>query len=310
VVGGFPWWADLGLSLFAGHAFACGAFAAHEVLHGATVRSRFLQDVLGFVGFSPFLVSPSLWREWHNRHHHAAANQRRKDPDDFGGVRRYQRGGGLAFLGTMLPGSGTWYSSFFLFYWFTTHNLYVLLALSRRFPRFDRRPALIQTAAAGLLWAGVAAVSGWELLFTVAIPMLLGNGLVMSYIATNHFMRPETEQDDVLENSMSVRVPWIVDALHGWFSHHVEHHLFPGLSPASAPAVRAWLEVNAADRYVAPAFIKAIWWLYRTPRPHAGPRTLVHPANPALQIDLDALTEELRDDRWQRLKPVARENAA
>jgi fatty acid desaturase len=102
---------------------------------------------------------------------------------------------------------------------------------------------------------------------------------------------------------MSVRVPGWVDAMHGWFSHHVEHHLFPGLSPAAAPAVRAWLEKEVPEHYVAPNMVKAIWWLYRTPRFHTDATTLEHPRYPDRQIDLGALTEELRDDRWSRLKP-------
>jgi len=300
-----PWWGQLLGALALGQVYAMLAFAAHEILHGATVRDRRLQAALGFVGFLPFLVSPHLWNEWHNRRHHTHANQGHRDPDSFGSIEHFEPGGPRRPVLPLLPGSGHPLSYAFFFYWFTFHNLFVLLAVAPRFKGFDRRPALVQTAFMALFWVAVIAATGWSALWVVAVPMLIGNATVMSYIATNHMMRPERPAEDVVGNTMSVTVPGWVDVLHGWFSHHVEHHLFPSMSPSRAPAVRSWLRANAGDAYLAPRFSKAIWWLYRTPRPHDGPDVLAAPGAPEHRVDIGLLTRELRDDRWVRLRPPA-----
>lgn len=316
LLAGLPWWADLLLAALIGQCFGSLGFVAHEVLHGATVRSRRLQDLLGFIGFLPYVVSPHLWREWHNRRHHTHANQGVRDPDAFGSVEQYKPGGKRRGFHFLLPGSGHPLSAFFHLYWFTTHNLVNLFGLSKRFKGYDRRPALVQTALGASIWLTIlvtgGVIAGWEVLLVTLVPMFIGNGLVMGYISTNHMMRPELDHDDPVDHSMSLNVPWIVDLMHGWFSHHVEHHLFPGMSPSQAPKVRAWLLEKAPHRYVSPPWYKAIWWLYRTPRPHSGPTVLAHPDHPEHTVDLDKLGMELRDGRFERLapKPHGRPDAA
>ena len=301
---GLPWWAQLGLALVLGNVYAMMAFSAHEILHGATVRHRAAQSWLGALGFLPFLVSPHLWREWHNRRHHTHANQGHRDPDSFGSLEHFEPGGPRRAVLPLLPGSGHTLSVAFPFYWFTFHNLFVLLVVSSRFKGFRRGPALVQTAAMVAFWIAVVAATGWAAAFVVAVPMLVGNAIVISYIATNHMMMPERPADDVLGNTMSVTVPRWIDPLHGWFSHHAEHHLFPAMSPARTPRLRTWLVRAAGDAYLAPPIGKALWWLYRTPRPHDGPDVLALPGRPERRVDLARLARELRDDRWTRLAPA------
>jgi fatty acid desaturase len=125
------------------------------------------------------------------------------------------------------------------------------------------------------------------------------NFIVMSYIATNHFMRPLTETNDPIENSMSVNSPAIVDRLHFNFSHHVEHHLFPTMSGADAPKVRDWLLAHEADRYVCPAHATALAYLYRTPRVYLDAHTLVNPSRRRrrARVDTGDLARVLRSGR-------------
>jgi fatty acid desaturase len=148
-----------------------------------------------------------------------------------------------------------------------------------------------------LAWTTVAVLAllagPMYLLFAVVIPLVVANFLVMSYIATNHFMRPLTRSNDPLENSMSVNTLAVIDRLHFNFSHHVEHHLFPNMSAKHAPRVRAWLKEHEPDRYVSPNHAKAFMYLYRTPRVYLDATTLCDPDDP--QGDYRADTTELAE---------------
>jgi fatty acid desaturase len=98
------------------------------------------------------------------------------------------------------------------------------------------------------------------------LPLLLANFTVMSYIVTNHQLNPLATVNDPLATSLSVRVPRWVDILHLNFSHHTEHHLFPGLNPVHAPKVKALVKRLWPDRYHDMPHWRALWALWKTPR--------------------------------------------
>ena len=279
------WYFALALGLLAGQCFAAMGFLAHEVLHGSVVASPRLQTLLGYLGFAPMLVSPTLWRTWHNQVHHGKTNMGNADPDGFGTLSRYEKAPSTRFVARLAPGSRHWSSWLFFGYWFTFHGQIVLWIQSRfmkSFARLNRRRAVIDSLVSLAVWITVAVLAGPFLaIFAVVVPIVTTNTLVMTYIATNHFMRPLTaDVNDPLENSMSVTTLGIVDRLHFNFSHHVEHHLFPKMSAKHAPRVRAWLQEHEAQRYVSPAHWKAVAYLYRTPRVYLDATTLVDPDRP------------------------------
>ena len=192
------------------------------------------------------MVSPTLWRTWHNQVHHGKTNQGNSDPDGFGTLTRYEKAPSTRFVARLAPGSRHPMSYFFFAYWFMFHGQVVLWIQSRYmrgFRRMNRRRAVVDSAVSALLWLTVAVLAllagPMYVLFAVVIPLVLANFIVMSYIATNHFMRPLTETNDPIENSMSVNTLPIIDRMHFNFSHHVEHHLFPNMSAKHAPRVRA-----------------------------------------------------------------------
>ncbi|MES2855997.1 MAG: fatty acid desaturase, partial [Bdellovibrionota bacterium] len=45
-------------------------FVSHELLHGSVTKNTMLQEVLGFMGLTPYLVSPTYWKHSHNKLHH------------------------------------------------------------------------------------------------------------------------------------------------------------------------------------------------------------------------------------------------
>ena len=293
------WYWALPMALVLGHCYGAMGFLAHEVLHGSVVRSKRLQTFLGAVGFGPMLVSPSLWRAWHVRIHHGNTNKGNQDPDSFGTLDRYERVPSTRFVTRLAPGSGRWYSFLFLFYWFSFHAQIVLWIQTqhmRAFKGYDRRRAIIDTFLFLALWVAIGILAGpVNSLFVIAIPLMVSNFLVMSYISTNHFMRPQAgAEDSVLESSMGVRTHRILDRMHFNFSHHVEHHLWPGMSPRFVPRVRQWLEAHVGERYVCPPHWKALRHLYATPRVYLDANTLVDPSNLDRQVDITELTLQLQ----------------
>ncbi|PAV27157.1 fatty acid desaturase [Tamilnaduibacter salinus] len=293
---GLPWYANLGLALVVGHSIGSQGFLAHEVLHGALGMSRRVQNVFGWLGFGPMLVTPEFWRKWHNSVHHAHTNQGDEDPDSFGTMRRYKADPKQKRFVKLAPGGRTWYSYLFLTYSFTFHAQLVLWIQAKKrkhFKGFNRRKAIAQVLVIAGLYAALAIYSGPLALFTVVIPFMVANAMVQGYILTNHFLRPQTETNNPLDNSMSVKTLPILDRLHFRFSHHVEHHFFPKMPSNKMPRVRSWLQENYPERYVCPSHWEAVRLLYSTPRVYKTATTLVDPNDPDKTFDLLPLQRKM-----------------
>jgi fatty acid desaturase len=284
----------------AGSAYASMLLLAHEVMHGAIVRSRCAQYWLAWIGFAPFLISPSLWRVWHNELHHGFTNRADRDPDVFADAQAYASSPMSRFVVRLVPGSGTPASLLFPFFWFAAQGQIVLWFLSTKMPgfeKFNRPRAAVESGAMLAGWCGLAfALGGASGAVAVVLPLAVGNAVLMSYIATNHLMRPLADDDkNPLATSMSVRTPGAIDRAHFRFSHHVEHHLLPSVSGRYLPRVRTWLLENEPDRFLCVDHWRAVAWLYRTPRTYRDDRTLVDPTRPERQaVDLDQLEIRLR----------------
>src|SRR5512143_3992145 len=61
VLGGPPVWVALLCAIAAGHSWGCLGFLAHETLHHAVTRRRWVETVVGVIGFAPYCLSPALW---------------------------------------------------------------------------------------------------------------------------------------------------------------------------------------------------------------------------------------------------------
>jgi fatty acid desaturase len=88
-----------------------------------------------------------------------------------------------------------------------------------------------------------------KLLLGYFLPIWIGYAGVMYYIYTNHMLCRMTSVNDVLINSISLRVPKLFDVLHFNFSYHTEHHIFPGLNSDYYPKVQELLKTHYPDRY-------------------------------------------------------------
>jgi fatty acid desaturase len=271
------WYLALALAVVLGNIYGSLMFLTHEIGHGAVVRSRRLATALMYPGCIVFLFSPHLWVIWHNRSHHGHTNRPDQDPDSFGtlaafaGSPRWHRVGARLY-----PGPGFLHAGLciFLAAFFTVQAQSVLWTKSRSLPGYEslhRRRAVAESAAMLAFWAAVAVATGWwGTVFLVVVPWFVANTVVLSYVATNHMLRPLSPTTDSLKTTMGVSTFRLLDRLHMHFSHHVEHHLFPGMPTSSAPAVRAVLRTSYDGDYLSPPHGRALVLLLRTSPPRPG----------------------------------------
>ncbi|MBI4292370.1 MAG: acyl-CoA desaturase [Betaproteobacteria bacterium] len=283
VLAPMPAFAAVLLSVLCGCAYGSLFFLGHEAGHGAIVRSRTMQDLLMWAAFAIFMLSPALWRVWHNKVHHQHTNRATHDPDNFDSLDSYYESAAVRLVAALTPGSGRWLSLFYLPTWFTIVCQAILWRQSRRcqgFESLNRRRAAAESGAMAAFWCCLGFQLGlWSSLLVIVIPMLVANTVVMSNTVTNHFLNPLVDDEDQLATSMGVTThPWL-DLIHFNFSHHAEHHLFPAMSSKYYPLVRAKLRQYAGERFVTPPHWKALLMVFRTPRFHVGKDVLVDPAS-------------------------------
>jgi fatty acid desaturase len=279
------WYVALLCALVAGHSWGCLGFLAHEAMHHALTRNRVLEKLVGYCGFGIYCLSPTLWTAWHNQAHHGNTGRPVADPDGFATLRFWRANRVVRALETFAPGSRHARSAAFLFVWFSLHSLLVLVFHSERngyYARTSRRLVYTESAAMLAFWIGVLVLVGpWSFLFIYVLPLLVANAVIMSYIATNHFLNPLTELNDPLANTLSVTTPRWLERLHLQFGYHVEHHLFPTLSGRHAPAVRDVVVRLYGARYLTMPHARALRLLYARPKLHDGHDTLVDPRTQA-----------------------------
>lgn len=282
-----PWPLVPVASLLIGLGFAGITFLAHETLHGAVVKHRLARRVVGWIGFSPFVVSPRLWSVWHNREHHAHANQPGLDPDMYPELSAYEQSRLIRLItdGFSL-GARRWTGVLSLALGFSVQSAQILVA-ARRWGWMSRREhvlAIAETALGVAMWLTVAFLVGpLAFLFAFGVPLVIANAIVMSFILTNHGLSPLTPGvNDPLINSLSVTLPRPLEWLTLGFGYHVEHHLFPAMSARHGQRVRAALHERWPERYQSMSLPAAIAALHRTARVYRDDVTLTDPRSGAV----------------------------
>ena len=278
--GWVPWPLVPLISLVIGASFACLTFVAHEAMHGGIVRGRTARQVVGWIGFLPFTLSPRLWAAWHDRVHHANANLT-DDPDVYPTLDEYRGSRRIRFfVDAFALGGRRWRGALSLLLGFTVQSAHQLAIARRRGflkPRAYRL-ALAETAAGVAVWAAVAVLVGFvPFLFVYVVPLLVANAIVMSFILTNHSLSPRVEVNDPLVSGLSVTTPRWIEWVTLRFGYHVEHHLFPAVSSRHARAIRELLRKHWPGRYQSMPLRRALRELYETARIYKDAVTLVDP---------------------------------
>lgn len=276
-----PWFLKAVLGVFMGILLGGGAFLGHEVLHGAIIKNKKWQDVFGFLGFAPFLISPTYWKFWHNGLHHGNTQLLYKDPDAFPTRMVWKKSKFMQRVFPLTPGAGTIRSYFYFFYWFSFQAV-----LNQAYMRFGNKmwsrmnhgrvtvEFIFNLILMGLYlnYIGTA-----NLIWLLVLPVMAQNYTVMSYISTNHNISPYTKINDPLVNSLTVTNNPIMEFLNLNFGYHTEHHLFPAMPASQAKKVSAKLKEMYPDRYKIMPKSKALKILYSTPRIYKNRDILVDP---------------------------------
>lgn len=269
------------LGLFMGILLGGGAFLGHEVLHGAIIKNKKWQDFFGFLGFGPFLISPTYWRFWHNGLHHGNTQLLYKDPDAFPTRMIYKKSKFMQRVYPLTPGSGTLRSYFYFFYWFSYQavlNQAYMRFGNKMWDRMNHGKVTIEFIGTIILMALYLNYIGLEnLVFLFVIPFMVMNYTVMSYISTNHNISPYTKKNDPLVNSLTVTNHPILEFLNFNFGYHTEHHLFPAMPASKAKIISKKLQEKYPERYKIMPKAKALKLLYSTPRIYKNRDILVCP---------------------------------
>ena len=270
------------LSLVIGASFAGLMFLGHELLHGGVMRGhKGLQELIGWLCFAPFTLSPKLWIAWHNRTHHAHTNQADIDPDMYPTLTRYHANSAARFsIDNFAIGGHRFRGAFSLLVGFVVQSKQQLLTGREQngMSRELHRAAWVETLLAVALWAVVGVLVGPLAFLAVFVaPLVVADIIVMAYILTNHGLSPGTGVNDPLVNSMSVSGPGWLEWLTLGFGYHVEHHVFPGLSARHGGEIRELIRETWPERYHTMGLLPALREMHRTGRVYKDDTTLADP---------------------------------
>lgn len=282
--GRLPWWACLLCSFALGQLLVTVGFAAHEALHHSVFRGKLLEDLIGWIGFSPWLVTPGNWRAWHVQAHHSAANIHVRDPDVLPRQQEWRSQLFAKVFHAISPGSGSWlsYISFGLF--FTAQGQAFLWHHCNqpqlRQVRMHRARERILTVLLALGWGALGWVMGPRgALYALILPHVFSNITLMIYIATNHWLLPASQDsDNPFVNTASVATHPVLDWIHLNFSYHQEHHIFPAMSPKFGPLLREHLRALNPEASIVFPHLHALRTLFWRPALYSDDgRGLVNP---------------------------------
>jgi fatty acid desaturase len=281
-----PWYVSLLISVIMGELYAIGFFTAHEAYHGAVFRSNSWTFMLSYVGFLPYLISPTHFKFWHCQCHHAFTSTPR-DPDSIGTLEN--KASHPRFRSFFIPGIQNWMSYLGMFGLYTMEGLYALWAWETKaewVEKFDfkRTQAKIESMSMLIFWILLGIGIGWQSsLYIIILPMMITNFIQASYLLTQHVLCPiniNSFDSNALKNSMSVEAHPILDFLHFNTSYHAEHHLFPSMSSKFFPQVSQVLqEILGGDGYVRPPFIPTLICSLKNSRIFFDSETLIVPSS-------------------------------
>lgn len=285
---GYFLWLYLFLALVMGNSVIALLFSTHDLLHSSTLKHPW-RRVVSLLGLTMLWMPPTLWKVLHNRKHHNKTNSL-QDPD-----RNY--------LFAQPNSWGKWIQNLFapsievqpLFlaigmghawgFYALSHLISVLLFNDGKatYSPADFKVSSRERRAIGIEFLVILGIHlsilmyldfhPIKLLLSYFLPIWVGYSGLIFYIYTNHLLCRMTSINDCLINSVSLRVLPLFDMLHFNFSHHTEHHVFPGLNSDYYPMVRSLLVAHYPDRFNLLDAEEAWQLMLQTPRHYANDNT-------------------------------------
>ena len=285
-----PAWTIAALALVAGHSVGILAFAAHEIGHGAVVRSRYARWAFEGLGWTYVLfTNAAVQHRAHNLLHHVHGNTAR-DPDRRPTLDETALYPVNAFLTTLIfPNSRVpWIFGLAGFHAsICAYHVNLLThSLAKLGTRYDtgmsdraRAHAAVAFAWSAAVYAALWGLSGFSPWMALFLWLMYATATTLDgiYIATNHMLTGyDPEVHDPVQQTVTLVLPGWVDFLHLRFSHHTEHHLYPTAGPANYPAIREALKAHFPDQYHDLTLPQALRALFASPIAIAGENLLAH----------------------------------
>ncbi len=311
-------WLYLPFAIVMANAVIVLLFCGHDLMHGSVIRDSRIIRLVTLFSQAILWMPPTLWKTLHNRVHHNQTNAL-NDPDRSFFYREPNVLGKraqdfVAPSSTVSPlGLVVGMATAWVIYAYR-HLAAVLIYrdedcphVTARFPMQpkERRTIWAELALTTLLHLGLLTYLKFDpvkLILAYFLPIGLGYSGMIFYIYTNHLLCPITNVNDPLINSVSIKVPKLLDLLHFNFSYHTEHHIFPGLNSDYYPQVRDCLTRLYPERM---SFLTArdAWrLLLDTPR-HYLDETTFTDWDGVEQVPCPLLNSKLRGDR-QPIEPL------
>lgn len=281
---------NLLLSIIMGHSMGCLFFLGHELTHGAVLKNKKSILFFTFFCYAPWGMHPMAWIDAHNRMHHQHTQNSVDDPDCWGKTKLKNKV--VRMLKPLIPGSHHPASYPFFLWFFTFYSFYICFLGMGILPK--KREKIICRIyfffIHGVWLTAALLLNDWGAFLLFLIPIAIANLVTMSYIATNHFLNPLTEfVNDPLVNSLTVRTNAFWNFWHLNFSYHIEHHIFPYMSPKYAPLISQKLKEKFPTLYKELRHSRAIQLLYERPKFYYDELHLFDPETkqiyPTLAID-------------------------
>ncbi|PZO42354.1 MAG: fatty acid desaturase [Pseudanabaena frigida] len=283
-------WLYLPIAIVMANSIIVLLFSTHDLLHSSAISNPLLRRVVSLFGFAMLWMPPTLWKAVHNREHHNKTNSE-QDPD-----RNY--------LSSQPKNWGKWIQNAFVpssevnpitlviglgHAWgmHTFRNLTSVLFFNNQSAKYpvvafsisEKERQAIALELLSIIGLHLVILTSLEfspvkILLSYFIPIWIGYAGLIFYIYTNHLLCPMTDVNDVLVNSLSIRVPKIFDLLHINFSYHTEHHIFPGMNPDYYPMVQELLLTHYPEKFNLMDADKVWNLMMKTPRHYFDENTL------------------------------------
>ena len=284
-------WLYLPLALIMGNSIVAMSFISHDFMHGSVQKKSRLTYPISFLGFAMLFMPPTQWKTLHNIVHHSQTNSV-ADPDRNYLYQQPNTWGKKIqdFFVPSLDFNPFWFfiigmAGSWLFHNFS--NLSSILLFNNK--SVDYVPAAFTVSEKDRWTIALEFLAIFCLHFSILfyldfhplkialgyfLPLAIGHSGIMFYIYTNHLICRMTSVNDPLINSLSLRVPKIVDLLHFNFSYHTEHHIFPSLNSDYYPLVQELIDIHYPGRMNLLTAGEAWQLLMDTPRHYKDDVTL------------------------------------